>query len=71
MKVINLDLVDEKIIYDKLDNGLEVYIVRKKDFNSNFASFITKFGGLDIEFIPLGEKEYVKNARRYCSFFRT
>lgn len=60
MKYINLDLVDEKILYDKLDNGLDVYIVRKKDFNSNYASFVSKFGGLDIEFIPIGEKDYVK-----------
>lgn len=60
MKTINLDLVDEKILYDKLDNGLEVYIVRKKDFNSNYASFISKFGGLDIEFVPIGEKDFVK-----------
>ena len=60
MKIMNLDLVDEKIIYDKLENGLEVYIVRKKDFNSNYASFISKFGGLDIEFVPIGEKDFVK-----------
>ena len=60
MKTINLDLVDEKILYDKLDNGLEVYIVRKKDFNSNYASFKSKFGGLDIEFVPIGEKDFVK-----------
>ncbi len=60
MKEIKLDLVDEKLIYEKLENGLEVYIVRKKDFNSNYASFISKFGGLDIEFIPIGEKEFVK-----------
>ena len=60
MKVIELDVVNEKILYEKLDNGLDVYIVRKKDFNSNFASFVSKFGGLDIEFIPINEKEYVK-----------
>ena len=60
MKEIKIDLVDEKIVYDKLENGLEVYIIRKKDFNSNYASFISKFGGLDIEFIPIGEKEFVK-----------
>ena len=60
MKYIDLDIVNEKILYDKLDNGLDVYIIRKKDFNLNFASFITKFGGIDIEFIPIDEKEYVK-----------
>ena len=60
MRYIDLDIVNEKILYDKLDNGLDVYIIRKKDFNLNFASFITKFGGIDIEFIPINEKEYVK-----------
>ncbi|MBO6195820.1 MAG: insulinase family protein [Bacilli bacterium] len=59
MKVIKLDLVQEKLFYEKLDNGLEIYIIRKKDFNSNYASFISKFGGLDIEFIPINEKEFV------------
>ena len=44
MKIINLDLVNEKLVYDKLDNGLEIYIIRKKDFNSNYASFISIFG---------------------------
>ncbi len=59
MKVIRLELVNEKLVYEKLDNGLDVYIIRKKDFNSNYASFISNFGGLDIEFIPIDEKEYV------------
>lgn len=60
MKVMNLEVVNEKLFYEKLDNGLEVYIIRKKNFNSNYASFISKFGGLDIEFIPINEKTYVK-----------
>ena len=59
MRVINLELVNEKLIYEKLENGLDVYIIRKKDFNSNYVSFVSKFGGLDIEFIPINEKDYV------------
>ena len=59
MKIINLDIVNEKLVYEKLDNGLEVYIIRKKDFNSSYATFSTKFGGLDIEFIPINEDKMV------------
>jgi len=60
MRIIDLDVVNEKLLYEKLDNGLDVYIIRKKDFNSNYATFTTKFGGLDIEFVPINEKEYVR-----------
>lgn len=60
MKTIKLDVIDEKIYYEKLSNGLEVYISYQKNFVNNFACFLTKFGGLDIEFIPAGEKEMVK-----------
>ena len=55
MKVIDLDIVNEKLYYEKLDNGLDIYVIRKKDFNSNYASFITNFGGIDIEFVPINE----------------
>ena len=59
MKEIKLSIVNEKIIYDKLNNGLEVYIIRKKDFNSSYATFITNFGGIDLEFIPINEEKMV------------
>lgn len=60
MKTIKLDIVNEKIYYEKLKNGLEVYISYQRDFNNNYACFLTKFGGLDTEFIPINEKEMVK-----------
>ena len=59
MKEIKLSIVNEKIIYDKLSNGLEVYIIRKKDFNSSYATFITNFGGIDLDFIPINEEKMV------------
>ena len=34
MKYIRYDNLDEKILYEKLNNGLEVFIMRKEDFNS-------------------------------------
>lgn len=60
MKIINLNIVNEKIYYDKLDNGLEVFISYNKYFKNNYATYLTKFGGLDTEFIPYGEKEMIK-----------
>lgn len=60
MKTINLDVVNEKLYYEKLENGLDIYIIRKKDFNSNFATFVTNFGGIDIEFVPINEDKMVK-----------
>ena len=60
MKKINLSIVNEVLFYEKLDNGIDVYIIKKDNFHSSYASFLTKFGGKDIEFIPINEKEMVK-----------
>lgn len=60
MKTIKLDIVNEKIYYEKLKNGLEIYVSYQKNFNNNFACFLTNFGGLDIEFIPQGEDKMIK-----------
>lgn len=60
MKWLDFSVIGEKVLFDKLENGLEVYIIRKKDFNTETARFFTNFGGKDIEFIPYGEKEYKK-----------
>ena len=60
MKYLEFKSLDEKVLYDKLDNGLEVFILRKKGYNTETARFFTNFGGLDTEFIPINEKDYVK-----------
>lgn len=60
MKTIKLDIINEKIYYEKLKNGLDVYVSYQKDFNNNFACFLTNFGGLDVEFIPVNEKNMIK-----------
>ena len=60
MKTINLNIVNEKIYYDKLHNGLEIYISYNKDYKNNYATYLTNFGGRDTEFIPYGQKDMVK-----------
>jgi len=60
MKTINMKDIDEKIYYDKLDNGLEVYLYTKKDFHNNYVTFTTKFGSVNNEFTPIGENKMIK-----------
>ena len=59
MKTINIEIVNEKLYYEKLDNGLEIYLIRKKDFITSHAVFLTNFGGLDTSFIPINEKDMI------------
>jgi len=60
MKAINMKGVDEKIYYEKLDNGLEVYLYTKDDFHNNYVTFTTKFGSINNEFVPIGEDKMIK-----------
>ena len=60
MKKIKLNVVNENLYYEKIENGLEIYLIKKENFNTSYACFCTNFGGIDVEFIPINEKEYVK-----------
>lgn len=60
MKKIPLTKLDTNIFFEKLDNGLEVYVVPKKNINNIYATFTTKFGSRTNEFVPLGEKDFIK-----------
>ena len=57
MNKIELEGLNEHDYYEKIDNGLEVYILKKEDFHSSTAYFITKYGALYNEFVPINEKE--------------
>ncbi|WP_096435348.1 EF-P 5-aminopentanol modification-associated protein YfmH [Alteribacter populi] len=54
------DQLKETLYHEKLNNGLDVYVLPKAGFNKTFATFTTKYGSIDNDFIPLGEKEAVK-----------
>ena len=47
----------EKLYYEELDNGLQVYMLQKPGFNKSVATFTTKYGSIDNEFVPLGQQE--------------
>lgn len=60
MEKISFDQLQEELFYQKLDNGLDVYILPKKGFNKTFATFTTKYGSIDNHFVPLDQADYVK-----------
>ncbi|MBE6153733.1 MAG: insulinase family protein [Firmicutes bacterium] len=60
MKEINIDIVNEKLFYEKLDNGLEIYMVPNKKVKNIYATFTTRYGSIHDEFIPIGENKMVK-----------
>lgn len=58
MKKIVFDQLNETLYHDKLNNGLEVFILPKQGFNKTYATFTTKYGSIDNKFMPLNKSEY-------------
>lgn len=50
MKEIRINNFKEKLFYEKLENGLEVFLVPLKKKNDFTTVFATKYGGRDIKF---------------------
>lgn len=60
MERIPLDKLDLDLFFEKLDNGLEIYVIPKNDVNNIYVTYTTKYGSNESEFIPLGETEMKK-----------
>ncbi|WP_071459508.1 EF-P 5-aminopentanol modification-associated protein YfmH [Bacillus massilinigeriensis] len=60
MEKLIFSQLDENLFHERMDNGLEVYILPKKGFNKTYATFTTKYGSIDNTFKPLGKEEYVQ-----------
>ncbi|MEH7882701.1 pitrilysin family protein [Bacillus sp. JJ1609] len=60
MDKIIFEQLQEEMYYEKLDNGLDVYILPKKGFNKTYATFTTKYGSIDNHFQPPEKDEFVK-----------
>lgn len=60
MEKITFEQLQEEMYYEKLSNGLDVYILPKKGFNKTYATFTTKYGSIDNHFLPPGKGDYVK-----------
>ncbi|UOE92784.1 pitrilysin family protein [Alkalihalobacillus sp. LMS39] len=59
-KEIKFDQLQESIVHETLENGLQVYVLPKQDFNKTYATFTTKYGSIDNHFVPLGGQEPVQ-----------
>lgn len=56
MSMLEYPKLQEKLWHEKLDNGLEVFILPKPGFTKTYATFTTKYGSVDNHFImPGGE----------------
>jgi predicted Zn-dependent peptidase len=60
MKIINYFGKEQLVYYEKLKNGLEVYILPNKNQANYHIEVVTKFGSGIKEFIPIGEDKYLK-----------
>jgi len=50
MKKITINKINEDIYYEKLANGLDVYLYTNKNMNNNYVTFTTKYGSVYNEF---------------------
>lgn len=60
MEKIEFAQLKEELFHEKMENGLEVYILPKKEFNKSFATFTTKYGSVDNHFKPLNQAAFTK-----------
>ena len=59
MKQIKNDKINETLYYEKLKNGLEVYLLKNPEETSIKISFATKYGSMHNSFVPKNKKNYV------------
>lgn len=57
MKRIKIKKLDQDVYYEKLSNGLRVYLIPYENKNNYFASLFTNYGSINNDFIPVGEQE--------------
>ena len=60
MKKTNIEKLKLEIYEEKLDNGLEIYIIPKNNCNNIYATFSTKYGSNIDEFVPINSKKMKK-----------
>ncbi len=52
--------IKETLYYETMDNGLQVYLLKKEGFSKTYGLFSTRFGSVDTSFIPKGKDEMIK-----------
>ncbi len=57
MNKLEIKGLDLTLYEEKLENGLSIYVIPKEKSKGIYATFTTKFGGHDLDFIPEGKEE--------------
>ena len=57
MKIIPIKKIDETLYYEKLSNGLDVYMLKNDKVNNFYITLTCKYGSVDTEF-KIGNKVY-------------
>lgn len=59
MKIIELKGLDQNLYYEKLDNGLEIFLLPYENKSNYTMHYLTKYGSIQTTFTPYGEKEKI------------
>jgi len=59
MKTIELVGLDQNVYYEKLENGLEVYLIPYKNKSNYTMHYLTKYGSVQTTFIPYGKSKKI------------
>ncbi|HZJ83587.1 MAG TPA: pitrilysin family protein, partial [Clostridia bacterium] len=59
-KIIENELLRERVVHHKLKSGLNLYILPKPGYNEQFAIYATQYGSNDSEFVPLDQKDPIR-----------
>lgn len=68
MKIKELKNLDLTLYSEKLNNGLEIYIIPKDNVLNTYATYTTRYGGMHNEFIPAGEKNMISVPKGIAHF---
>ena len=60
MEKLYYETIKETLYHEKMDNGLNVYLLPKYGFSKTYGLFSTRFGAIDTQFVPLGQSEMIK-----------
>lgn len=60
MQSTTYNTLKETLYHQTMDNGLEVFLLKKEGFSKTYGIFATRFGSIDTSFVPLGKNEMVK-----------
>ena len=59
LKQVAYEDINETIYKSKLDNGLTIFLLPKREFFKTFGIFMTNYGSIDRSFIPIDSDEKI------------